>query len=164
MIIESKIQSDGQVYDVVYFDADSFDSLPREKITQSYGVCFYNNKMVVGYRGKKNTWGLIGGTIEKGESPEDTLKREIIEESNTKVVAYKPIGYQEIKIPDGPSIYQLRYCCLVEPIGEFIADPDSSITKIVFIDPLEYKKYFDWGEIGERIIQRALEIKKELTA
>jgi hypothetical protein len=24
-------------------------------------------------------------------------------------------------------------------------------------------KYFDWGEIGERIIARALELKKDLT-
>ncbi len=29
------------------------------------------------------------------------------------------------------------------------------------IDPKEYKKYFDWGEIGDRIINRAVELKNQ---
>lgn len=27
-----------------------------------------------------------------------------------------------------------------------------------FIDPKDYKKYFDWGKIGDRIMERAMEI------
>jgi len=32
------------------------------------------------------------------------------------------------------------------------------VTEIKLIDPKDYKQYFDWGEIGERIIERALEL------
>jgi hypothetical protein len=50
----------------------------------------------------------------------------------------------------------------VKPYGDFISDPDGSITEIKLIDPKEYKQYFDWGEIGERIIERAIELKNKL--
>jgi 8-oxo-dGTP pyrophosphatase MutT (NUDIX family) len=110
---------------------------------------------------KIKDWGLIGGTIEKGETFEQTLRREIQEESNMKVLSFKPIGYQKvINLKDNSFIYQLRYACIVEPFGPFVCDPDGSVTEIKLIDPKEYKKYFDWGKIGEGIINRAIEIVK----
>ena len=30
------------------------------------------------------------------------------------------------------------------------------------VDPKDYKQYFDWGRIGERIIERAVELKNKL--
>jgi hypothetical protein len=77
-----------------------------------------------------------------------------------RILNSTPIGYQEVQIDD-KIIYQLRYACIVEPYGEFISDPAGSVTKIKLIDPKDYKQYFDWGKIGERIIERALEILKK---
>ena len=51
--------------------------------------------------------------------------------------------------------------CIVEPYGDFVADPDGDITEIKLIDPWDYKKYFDWGIIGEHIMKRAMDMKKE---
>ncbi len=144
-----------------YQDADNFDHLEYEKCKQTYGVCFYKDKFVIGFGGHKNGWGLIGGTIEKGETFEQTLRREIQEESNMEIISFKPIGYQRvIDLKDNSYIYQLRYACIVEPIGPFISDPSGSVTEIKLISPSEYKKYFNWGEIGERLISRAMEILK----
>jgi 8-oxo-dGTP pyrophosphatase MutT (NUDIX family) len=162
MEIKSQItNSDGSVRQVVYNDADSFDSLDKSKATQVYGVCFSEGKMLIVFNGKRKSWGLVGGTIEPGESFEECLRREVEEESNMKVLSLAPIGYQAVTV-DENTIYQLRFACTIEPIGPFVADPAESITEIKLIDPLSYKEFFDWGEIGERIITRALELKKEL--
>lgn len=59
-------------------------------------------------------------------------------------------------------IYQLRVVARVRPFGEFIKDPAGSITEVKIIDPTTYKKYFDWGKIEDRIMERAYEEKIEL--
>lgn len=163
MVIHSEIDWEGgKKIRVEYHDADSFDDLPRDRCKQTYGVCFVGDRFVIGLRGTKNTWGLIGGSIEKGETFEETLSREIQEESNMRVIKSVPIGYQIITGPGEEPFYQLRFCALVEPIGPFVADPAGSITEIRLVSPDEYKEYFDWGEIGERIIRRGAELKAKL--
>ena len=153
----------GVEYLFEYQDTDSFDGLDKNKCTQTYAVCFCDDKIVIGYGGKKNAWGLIGGTIEKGESFEQTLRREIKEESNMEIISFLPIGYQKVTDSFGNEpFYQLRYVCLVRPYGPFVADPDDSITEIKLIDPADIKQYFDWGVIGDRIIERAIELKSKL--
>jgi len=151
--------SDGTVSVVTYEDADSFESLDFNKITQTYAVCLFDGKMVIVFHGKRKDWTLVGGSVEPGESLEDCLKREIQEESNMKVLNFKPVGYQMVQTGD-KIIYQLRYACHVEPYGEFIEDPAGKVTDIKLIDPKDYKQYFDWGEIGDRIVKRSLEILK----
>jgi len=34
--------------------------------------------------------------------------------------------------------------------------------RLKLIDPADYKEYFDWGEVGERIMERALLYTKTL--
>ncbi len=154
----------GVEYIFEYSDVDSFDDLDYNLCRQAYGVCFCGDKLVIGFGGKKKDWGLIGGTIEEGETFEQTLKREIQEESNMEVLRFAPIGYQKVTdTRDGSFIYQLRYVCIVRPYGPFVSDPaGGSITEIKLIDPKDSKKYFDWGKIGDRIGERALEFKGKL--
>ncbi|MFA5932142.1 MAG: NUDIX domain-containing protein [Candidatus Paceibacterota bacterium] len=158
-IIEKYKGKSGVDYIFEYSDADSFDDLNKTKCTQVYAVCFCNGKMVIVLNVHSKTWGLVGGTIEKGESFEETLKREIQEESNMEVVSFLPVGYQKvIDTRNSDVVYQLRYLCTAKPYGEFISDPAGHVTEIKLIDPKDYKQYFDWGEIGERIIRRAEEL------
>lgn len=150
----------GVEYIFEYADSDSFDNLDFNKCTQVYGICFYGDKIVIGFGGAKKSWGLIGGTIERGESFAQTLVREIQEESNMEVLSFLPIGYQKVTdTRDNSFYYQLRYVCLVQPYGPFVSDPADSVTEIKLINPADYKKYFDWGSIGDRMIERALELK-----
>lgn len=153
----------GVKYIFEYFETDSFEHLEYNRCKQTYAVCLCDGKMVVVYHGNKNTWGLVGGSIEKGESFEQTLKREIKEESNMEVLKFLPVGYQKcIDTRDDSFIYQLRYVCTAHPYGPFISDPTGVITEMRLIDPKDYKEYFDWGAIGERIIERALFLKEKL--
>lgn len=152
----------GKIYKLRYYELGNYDHLDPEKIKQVYGVCFYQDKMVIAFDNKKKIWGLVGGKPEKGESIQQTLEREVKEESNMQVLKWRPIGIQEVTDPDGNNYFQIRVACKVKPLGEFTKDPAGTITEVKLIDPIEYKNYFDWGEIGDKIINRASQIKSKL--
>lgn len=158
--LTSQITYNGKTSTLKYTDTDSFDNLEMKKCRQVYGVCFCDDRMVIVLNGNKSNWGLPGGTLEEGESIEEALKREMMEETNMRVEKWRPLGVQEVIHGDGSSIYQLRVVCKVSPVGPFVYDPDGTVTEIKLIDPNDYKKYFDWGEIGEKIVNRAKEFKE----
>lgn len=160
MLITARLDWGGEEYGIEYHDADSFVDLPSLKITQAYGVCFCKGKLVIGQRARNGDWGHLGGHVEAGESPEQTLRREIKEESNMAVLDFAPLGYQIVTNPSGQRHLQLRYVCIAQPLGEFVRDPalhdHGGISAIQLIEPRDYKRYFDWGEIGDRLMERAL--------
>ena len=161
MEIKSKIQKrTGQVFDVVYKEDDFLNNLEDKSLQAVHAYCFYKDKMVVVYADSKGYWTPPGGGIEQGESVEEAVIREVKEETNMKVLYQEIIGYQDVHEPE-KTIRQTRSFCIVEPYGDFVADPDGDITKIELIDPMDYKKYFDWSAIGDRIMQRAIELKKK---
>lgn len=163
MVINSTFKHKGQDIQVKYYDLDSFDSLDYSKCQQVYGVCFYKDQLVIVHgEGYGGGWGLVGGHIENNENFDQTLAREVQEETNMRVIKSIPIGVQEVTNPEGQTLFQLRYYAQVEPIAEFEKDPAGSVTEIKLINPQDYKKYFDWREIGDRIIQRSIEIKNQL--
>lgn len=155
-----KVRS-GQVLNVVYNDINSERDLGDKKIQGVHAYCFCENKLVLVYDEKKQSWTPPGGGIEAGESAHDAVIREVKEESNMNVIKHRFIGCQDITEPERV-VSQTRSVCIVEPFGPFTSDPDGDITKIELIDPADFKKYFDWGEIGDHIMQRALELKKQL--
>jgi len=155
MVIKNQILYLGSKIDLIYKDADSFEDLPLEKCMQVHSLCFYNGKIVIGFDGNKKHLVLIGGGREPGETLGQTLVREIKEESNMRVIKYWPVGSQYVVQED---TYQIRYCCLVEPYGPFVFDPDGDITRIQMINPKEFSKYFDWGDIGDRLVERSLDL------
>lgn len=145
----------------VYRDLDSIDEAKDKKISGVHAYCFCNGKLVIVYAEHKGHWAPAGGGVEIGETVEDAVIREVHEETNMKVLSQKIIGYIEIFEPNKITI-QTRSVCLVEPYGPFVSDPDGDITEIKLIDPADYKKYFDWGEIGDHIMERALKLLKKL--
>ncbi len=149
----------GVEYIFEYSDADSFEHLEPQFVRQVYGVCFCDGKIVLGWSCGRKEWCLIGGTIEAGETFEQTLKREIKEESNMEILAYTPIGCQKmIDTRDQSFVYQLRYACLAKPFGPFQGDPLGDIVKIELVDPALIKDYLKWGTIHDHIVERAIEL------
>jgi hypothetical protein len=57
---------------------------------------------------------------------------------------------------------EIKSTCIVEPYGDFVSDPDGDITEIKLIDPKDYGQYVKWGEIGDYIVKRALELKEKI--
>ena len=151
----------GQVLDVYYKDIENENDFKGKNIHGAHMFCFCKDKLVVVYAESKGYWGPPGGGVEKGESVKDAVIREIKEETNMRVIKQRFIGYREIFEPER-TVPQVRVVCIVEPYGDFVSDPDGEVTEIKLIDPKDYKKYFDWGEIGDRLMERALEAKAEM--
>ena len=152
----------GETYLFEYYESDSVEHLPSEQLSQVVVMAFHNGKLlIVNNSTKPGTYGPVCGSIEKGERPEDCLARELKEESNMKILDFKLIGYQKctnLSNSEKSDEYQLRYFAKVEPIGPFTpdCDPDGDVTELLEIDPVGYKKYFDWGVTGDEIMKRAL--------
>jgi len=125
-----------------------------------HAYCFCDGKLVLVYTEKKKYWTPPGGGIEPGETFENAVVREVKEEANMKVLHQELIGFLDVYETDRV-VRQIRSLCIVEPIGDFVADPDGDITAIKLIDPADYKKYFDWGEVGDRIMIRANELYRK---
>ncbi len=99
------------------------------------------NEILLNLRSDTNTWGIIGGGMELGESLEQTAARELLEETNltaerfelidllsgedlyfkypngdetyTVIALYRAVNVSgEIKINDGESV-KLKYFCLI---------------------------------------------------
>jgi ADP-ribose pyrophosphatase YjhB (NUDIX family) len=151
----------GQTIDIVYNDIPSELDLGDKKIQGVHAYCFCGDKLVVVYSERKGYWTPPGGSVEEGEDARAAVQREVKEETNMKVLKQRVIGCQDITGPKGV-VSQIRSVCIVEPNGPFAGDPDGEVTKIELIDPKDYKKYFDWGEIGDHIMRRALELKAQM--
>jgi ADP-ribose pyrophosphatase YjhB (NUDIX family) len=154
--------SRGEILDLTYREGNPLENMEGKTWGSVQGWCFYGDSLVVVHSiNRGGHWSPPGGRVEEGESIEEAIDREVAEESNMRVLSKQVIGYQDIILPDGRIIRSPKFFCFVEPIGEFKSDPDGSIDEIKLIDPKDYKEYFDWGEVGERVMARALEIAKE---
>jgi ADP-ribose pyrophosphatase YjhB (NUDIX family) len=159
------INQEGKKYLFEYIETDSFENIDRKKCKQVIAFAFHDDKMIlVNNVRRPKEFIPLGGSVEEGEDADESLIREIKEESNMKVLDFKPLGYQIVTDEDGRDepYYQFRYYCKVEPYGPFVEDPDGDITEVLEIDPVDYKKYFDWGEIGDALMEKALRIKNNL--
>lgn len=157
MEIKTKIKTRSSgVVDVEYRDIDSFDEVRDIKFDHVGNICICEGKLVL-VHDKDRGWTPIGGGIEPSESVEQANEREIKEESNMRVIRQVPIDYQTVYRPE-ETVRQSRTLCFVEPYGPFIADPGGDILKIKLVDPKDYKKYFDWGEIQDHIMDRIFSI------
>lgn len=65
-----------------------------------------------GYGEMKDGWEFPGGKVESGESPEEALEREILEELDTKIVVERFITTVEYDYPKFHLIMHCYLCCI----------------------------------------------------
>lgn len=159
MEIKSQFEYKGKTYKVTFNDGLPETPTDPKILDGVHTYCFYSDKLVVvGHPDGHYT--PPGGAIEKGETFEEAAIREIKEETNMKVLHIECIGYQDVEPPGWDRVArQFRMFAIVEPYGDFVSDPDGDISHIVLIDPKDYKKYIEWGEVGDYLIKRAVGIK-----
>lgn len=161
-IFEKAITHEKERCDLHHIDTDHFDEIPDELKLKAHAVCLYNGKMLLVNHPEWDIWSIPGGTRDNGEQIEETLKREITEETNCRVVDLMPIAYQKIISPDGKRHhYRLQYLCNVVPLGEFQEDIAGNIDKIAWIEPSSFEKYIENKEFKKMTIRRALECLKK---
>ena len=98
---------------------------------------------------------LPGGRTEPGETIEQTIAREMIEECNMRVIEWQPLGYQHLTEPDGKQIFQFRVYAKLEKIGEFVNDPGCGVIKNTMVNLSQVNSLIKYGEIGERMVKLA---------
>lgn len=161
MEIKSQFELGGKTYKVTFNDGLPETPTDPKILDGVHTYCFYGDKLVVvGHPDGHYT--PPGGAIEKGETFKEAAIREIQEETNMKVLHIECIGYQDVEPPGWNRVArQFRMFALLEPYGDFISDPDGDISHIELIDPKDYKEYIKWGEVGDHLIKRAIELKEK---
>jgi ADP-ribose pyrophosphatase YjhB (NUDIX family) len=100
---------------------------------------FPNNKILLVKRGTvvfKGYWSLPGGRVDAGETVEETVVREVKEETGLHVRIVRKIGeYHESGVQDGIEYDYYPACFLVKPIGGKIKRQEKEIEEIRLVDP-----------------------------
>ena len=139
-------------YDVEWYDVFKKVDIPDLQWHQVYIIGDYQGKVpIVKYPDSKDN--LPGGRTEPGESLEQTMIREVEEETNMRVVSWEPLGYQVCtRRETGEVSNQFRAYARLEKIGEFTNDPGGSIIGHELIDLDKVNDHIEYGAIGERLI------------
>ena len=138
-----------------------------QPIRNIVGICLNDkHEVLICQETKEEGWKLPGGRPENNETPIETLERELMEEVDIVVENIKAIGTQRVDFPNNPKqsegdlFYQVRYFCKIKKILPQTIDPDTEVLyDRKFIPIIELNKYLKWGEIGEAIINKVLEVE-----
>lgn len=151
----------GKIWDIIQYDINSLDELKHldeNLIEKVHAVCLFEDRSVIVYHPQTKSWGIPGGTREKGASLEETLIREIQEETNCEVLKIVPTSYQLFIDQDGIiGSYRVQFFCKVKPLGEFESDTAGNITKIEWVNPYDLLDYIEKKDYRQAIVQRVID-------
>ncbi|MDD2208796.1 MAG: NUDIX hydrolase, partial [Bacilli bacterium] len=116
--------------------------ITTERYTQVSGYIFNDKKEIIIVKNGK-TWTIPGGHPEIGESAEETLIRETMEESCVTIKNINYLGAVEV-IENNEKYYQIRYTAKVNEILQFNDKWETSERK--FVDLKDLHKYITWSE------------------
>jgi 8-oxo-dGTP pyrophosphatase MutT (NUDIX family) len=91
---------------------------PEHTITQAYGFCFTDHRLVAVVQTHDGFRNLPGGQLEPGETTRDALVRQVAEEACARVTACCYLACQHVWDPHAPdeptSHYQTRWWARIE--------------------------------------------------
>lgn len=138
---------------------------PVDHTTQAYGICFTKRGDIVLISTAGIEWNLPGGSIEEGETAEQALVREVLEEACARVTEHEYLGCQMVEDPEfaeGPrTIFQTRFWSRVE-LDEFRPSFERKFRRLV--PPQDFLSTLGWGAspIARLLLDRSLEIESGL--
>ena len=143
---------------------DDLDFSKIKPITQAQALCFTSDGEFVIYEDTQGNYGLPGGSVEKGESLEEALFRELREEAAVRPIDYGPLLYLKVtnlsKKP--PKVtYQVRYWAHVELLNEGTSDPDGKAIKRHLVDEKGLLEYVKWGKKLKIYLDQMKKLRKQ---
>ena len=138
--------------------------------TQVYAVCFntHNDILVIDDSGQ-GLWKIPGGTPEAGETPEQTLARELLEEADVALAEMLPIGVQRVEAffpnKNHPNVYhQWRFTGRIVKILSQTPDPATgNIHARKFIPLNKVNDVVNWGDPGKAMFRAAIAFLDQMT-
>jgi 8-oxo-dGTP pyrophosphatase MutT (NUDIX family) len=138
------------------------DELPaRELCRTAFGFAFNGDKVLM-TRLKNRDWDIPGGKIDPGETPQQTVVREVLEETFVQVEVIELIGIQEIELfgarPENfqwsyPLSIQVYFLCRISKLLPFRKNKESF--ERGFLDP-DYAREIPTMRNHEEIYEEAL--------
>lgn len=129
-------------------------------VFQVYGICLNDDGKILVIKDKQ--WQIPGGTPEANETPEETLRRELVEEAQIETDKLIPLGVQRVRYPDNPDkkqgdlFYQYRYVVFIKKINPMKSDPVTGRRyERKFISFDEIDNYVTWGNAGKEMFKSA---------
>jgi len=134
---------------------------PLELCRTAFGLAF-NGDQVLMTRLKNRDWDIPGGKIDLGETPQQTVVREVLEETFVQVEVVELVGIQEIELfgprPENlqwsyPLSVQVYFLCRIRKLLPFRKNKESF--ERGFLDP-DYAREIPTMRNHEEIYEEAL--------
>ena len=138
------------------------EELPSDlKYTQVYGITFSDDKRIL-LRIEDGKYRLTGGKPEKGETYEETVIRENIEEINIEVEDLHYLGYLLVKEDDLEPYAQVRMITRIKKINPNRPDIDNGkLYDRQLVSLANVKDYLKYEEAGNDMIDAAIKLATE---
>lgn len=133
------------------------DVMGLSPVTQIQAVCFTQDQDVVLVKHKYGWLGLPGGHIDKGESYESALSRELFEEAAVTLLDWGLFACEKVYYNDTPDdvSYFLRCWAKVKVLNDEIHDPDGKAIGREIVSFDQALKKLGYGESGKIYLREA---------
>lgn len=147
-LIQNEVSSDNGTTLYVWHENKILDNVPAWQV---YGFCLMPDGSLPLVRDKdEKRFTLPGGRVDEGETPEQALVREFIEEVQFKPEQIKLLGSMEVieKNNNGEVVnhhQQVRFVCYASEAGNFVPYKDGfEVEERIFVQPEQLIDYISW--------------------